>query len=56
MKACQQPTEAVATNHRALMAEEVDSKTPARNSSGSAPGRDLIILSLSNGLWHASTV
>lgn len=52
-KACQGPAEAVGTNHRALMAEEVDTKTPACNTSGSAPGRDLIILSVSNGLWHA---
>lgn len=56
MKACQGPAEAVLTNHRAPVAKEVDSKTPARNTSGSAPGRDLIILSASNGLWHAGTV
>lgn len=56
MKACQGPVEAVVTNHCAPVAEEVGSKTPACNTSGSAPGRDLIILSVSNGLWHAGTV
>ena len=55
-KACQGPLEAVVTNHHALMAKEADTKTPARNTSGSAPGRDLIILSVSNGFWHACTV
>lgn len=46
MKACQEPVEAVGTNYHTLMADEVDTKTPAHNTSGSAPGRDLIILSV----------
>lgn len=43
-------------NHHAVIARGVDTKTPAHNASGLAPGRDLIILSASNSLWHTCTV
>lgn len=53
VKAWQGTVETVVTNHCALMAEEADTRTPAHNTSGFAPGRALIILSVSNGLWQS---
>lgn len=43
-------------SHHAVIAWGVRTKTPARNCSGLAPGRDLGILSVSSGLWHTCSV
>lgn len=58
VKACQGPVKVKDTtaSHQAVIARGVDTKTPAHNTSGLAPGRDLIIQSVSNGLWHTCTV
>lgn len=55
-KACQGPVKDTTANHHAVITRGVDTKTPAHNTSGLAPGRDLIILSANNGLWHTCTV
>lgn len=54
-KACQGPVKDITANHHAVIARGVDTKTSAHNTSGLAPGRGLIILSASNGLWHTCT-
>lgn len=56
MRAWHGTVETVVTNHCALMAEEADTRTPAHNTSGFAPGRGLITLAVSDGLWQACTV